>query len=82
MTLKYQSGGDIMLGDRVLFHGEPGQIDLMVEPSSTDPEHHWYIQEFGGGVGVIESKHFGRVFICAEQLPTTEDLEFVARKEA
>jgi hypothetical protein len=82
MTFKYQSGGDIMLGDRVLFHGEPGQIELVVEPSSSDPEHQWYIREFGGGVGLVESKHFGRVFISGDELPTTEDLEFVARKQA
>ncbi|MGH7868610.1 MAG: hypothetical protein ACREP9_13530 [Candidatus Dormibacteraceae bacterium] len=80
MTLRYQAGQEIMLGDRVLFHGEPGEIDLIVEPSSTEPEHQWYVQEFGGGVGVREPKHFGRAFIQAARLPDTEDLEFVGRR--
>jgi hypothetical protein len=80
MTLRYQAGQEIILGDRVLFHGEPGEIEFVVEPSSTEPEHQWYVQEFGGGVGVREPKHFGSAFIPAEQLPDTEDLELVSRK--
>jgi hypothetical protein len=82
MSLKYQAGDDIMLGDLVFFHGEPGEIELLAEPSSTDPEHKWYIEEYGGGVTVREPKHFGRAFIPADQLPETEDLIFVARRDS
>ena len=79
MSLKYQSGQEIMVGDSVLFHGKPAEIELVVEPSSTDPAHEWYIREFGGGVGLREAK-LGRTFISADQLPETEDLEFVSRR--
>lgn len=82
MSFKYQAGDAIMLGDLVFFHGEPGEIELLAEPLSTDPEHKWYIEEYGGGVGVREPKHFGRAFIPADQLPETEDLIFVARRES
>ena len=51
---------------------EPGKIELVAEPSSTVPEHQWYVQEFGGGVMVLDPK-IGRVFIAAKQLPDAED---------
>jgi hypothetical protein len=82
LALKYQSGEQIMVGDRVRFHGALGEIELVAEPSSTEPEHDWYVQEYGGGVMVREPKHFGRAFIPVGQLPTTEDLEFVERKQS
>lgn len=78
MRLKYQSGQEIMPGDRVLFHGEPAEIELVAEPSSTDPEHEWYVKEFGGVVGIREAK-LGRTFISADQLPENEDSEFISR---
>jgi hypothetical protein len=78
LILKYQSGIEIKKGDRVLFHGEPGEIEL-VASSPNDPETDWYFQEYGGGVMVREPKVFGRAFISADQLDTTEDLKFVER---
>lgn len=78
MVFKYESGVEIRKGDRVLFHGEPGEIEL-VASSKGDPETDSYVQEYGGGVMVVEPKVFGRVFIPADQLEKTEDLEFVAR---
>ncbi|HEY2119636.1 MAG TPA: hypothetical protein VGH37_10670 [Candidatus Acidoferrum sp.] len=55
-TLKlfqYQTGEEIRKGDRVLFHREPGQIEL-VAVDENDAEASWYIQEFGGGVLISE----------------------------
>ncbi len=78
MVLKYKSGVEIRKGDRVLFHGEPGEIEL-VASGLGHPETDWYAQEYGEGVMVVEPKVFGRVFIPAGQLEETEDLEFVAR---
>ena len=79
MPLKYQSGEEIRKGDRILFHGEPGFVDLIADPSEKDPEAEWYIQEFGGGVGIVEER-LGRSFI-----PNTEDAEdliFLSRSES
>ncbi len=34
---------------------------------------------FGGGVMIVEPKHFGRVFLDANSLENAEQLEFVSR---
>jgi hypothetical protein len=77
LTLKYQSGEEIKKGDQVLFHGVLGEIDL-VASDPNDPETSWYIEEFGGGVGIKEPIS-GRTFISADQIPECEDLEFVSQ---
>jgi hypothetical protein len=79
--LKYRSGEEILKGDRVLFHGNPAEIELVaVDPN--DPEHVWYVREFGGGVLVNDPKVSGRTFISRDQLAEYEDLEFVSRPRA
>ena len=78
MILKYQSGEEIRKGDRVRLHGEPGEIEVVASERG-DQETDWYVEEYGGGVMIREPKVFGRVFIPADQLDGTEDLQFVAR---
>jgi hypothetical protein len=77
VALKYQSGEQIVKGDRVLFHGEPGQIELVADPLVTDPETEWYVKEYGGGVMVVEPKVSGRAFLSNTE--SAEDLIFVSR---
>jgi len=80
MIFKYQTGEEIKKGDRVLFHGEAGQIEFVAsEPG--DPIIDWHIKEDGGGIMILElgPKLFGRVFIPGDQLDETEDLQFVGR---
>jgi len=79
MVLKYQSGEEIRKGDRVLFHGEPARVELVASELG-DPETDWFVQEYGGGVMILE-KVSGRTFVSADQLPNYEDLEFVERAE-
>jgi hypothetical protein len=79
MTLKYQSGEEIRKGDRVLFHREPGYIELVASQVG-DRETDWYIEEYGGGVMVVDGVA-GHTFIPADQLSDCEDLEFVSRAE-
>jgi hypothetical protein len=76
VPLKYQSGEEIRKGDRVLFHGEPGEIEFIADPLVKDPESDWYVHEYGGDVMVIEPKLFGRAFSDAEN---AEDLILVSR---
>lgn len=59
MSLFYQTGEEIQKGDRVVFHGEPGEIEFVADPASPNSEVDWYIEEYGGGVMVLEPKHFG-----------------------
>ena len=42
-----------------------------------EPEHAWHVQEFGGGVMILDPMVSGRTFIATDQL--YEDLEFVSR---
>ena len=41
MFVKYQSGEEIRKGDRVLFHGEPGEIEFVAEKLVGDPAVDW-----------------------------------------
>ena len=80
MPFEYHAGGEIWKADKVLFHGEPGEIEFVADDQSKDPATAWYLQEFGGGVMVAEPKRFGRVFLTDTK--DTEDLVFVCRSEA
>lgn len=63
--LKYRPGEEILKGDRVLFHGDPAEIELVaVDPN--DPEHVWHVRDFGGGIIVIDPKVSGRTFISRD----------------
>jgi hypothetical protein len=77
VSLTYLTGEEIRKGDRVLFHGEPGEIELVADPGVANRDTDWYVQEYGGGVMILEPKNFGRAFLLEPQ--TAEDLEFVAR---
>lgn len=79
MTLKYQSGEEVMKGDRVLFHGDSGEIEFVADPLVHDVATQWYVNEFGGGIMLTKLKEFGSVFVSD---PTVDDeLEFVSRGE-
>jgi len=78
LILKYRSGDEIRKGDRVLFHGKPAEVELVAfDPN--EPEHAWYVQEFDGGVMILDPMVSGRTFIAKDQLNDYEDLEFVSR---
>jgi hypothetical protein len=77
MPLKYQSGEEIMKGDRVLLSGDPGVIELVADSLIHDPDTLWYIEEFGGGVMISQLKRLGSVFVHEPE--TDGDLEFVSR---
>jgi hypothetical protein len=78
MSLFYQSGEEIKKGDRVLFHGNAAEVEF-VASDVNDPQHTWYVNEYGGGVMVFDPTVSGRTFIPADQLRDYEDLEFVSR---
>ena len=78
MPYFYQSGQQIMSGDRVLLHGEPGEIEFVADPAQD--HNNRYVTEHGGGVMVREPKVFGWLFIGGP-VNDYEDLEFVSRRE-
>ena len=79
-TLRYHTGEDVRPGDTVTHLGHPGQVEFVANPSSPTPETEWFIEEFGGGVMVEDSK-IGSVFISVESMQDPGDLVFVARPE-
>jgi hypothetical protein len=76
MPFFYSSGEEIRKGDRVLLHGEPGEIELVADPAESPDD--WLVKEQGGGIMVLELKVFGRLFISEPQ--TDERLTFVSRQ--
>jgi len=79
MPFIYQTGEEIRKGDRVLLHGEPGEIEFVADATIGDSARDWYVEEQGGGVMVIEPKCFGRAFLT--ETHTAENLVFVSRAE-
>jgi hypothetical protein len=76
--LRYRSGEEILRGDRILFHGNVARIEFVaVDPN--DPENAWFVQEYGGGVMILEPSVSGSTFLPAGHLGNDEDLVFVAR---
>jgi len=78
MPLYYQSGEEILKGDRILYNEKPGEIEFVADPSIIDPATSWYVKEFGGGVMVLEPKVYGSVF--SSKPDEDDDLEFVSRE--
>jgi hypothetical protein len=61
----------------VLFHGEPGEIEYVVNGFVGDPEIDWHMRDHGEGVLIREPKVFGLVYTREEVID--EDLVFVSR---
>jgi hypothetical protein len=75
----YQSGGQIKPGDRITYHGEPGEIEFVADKLVGDTALDWYVTEQGGGVMII-AENFGHVFV--HDTKNDEDLILIARREA
>ena len=76
MPFFYSSGEEIRKGDRVLLHGEPGEIELIADPAESPAD--WFVKNQGGGIMVLELKVFGRLFIPEPE--SDEYLTFVSRQ--
>jgi hypothetical protein len=77
VLMKYQSGEVVLKGDKVLFHGEPGEVEYVVDKLVGDPEMDWNMRVNGPGVMILEPKHFGRVYMLDTE--NAEDLVLVER---
>jgi hypothetical protein len=76
MPFFYSSGEEIRPGDRVLIHGEAGEIEFIVDPAKNPDDR--YVKQYGGGIMVLELKVFGRIFISEPE--TDGHLAFVSRR--
>ena len=75
--MKYRSGEDVRKGDKVLFHGEEGEVEFVAEGPVGNPAIDWNVKHNGPGVMILEPKFFGRVYICESE--TSKELVFVSR---
>ena len=75
--LKYHTGEEIQLGDRVRYGGEAGVIEFVVEALTGAHEEAWFFETHGEGVMVAEPKVFGRVYLPKPHEQT--DLQFIGR---
>ncbi len=75
---KYETGEEAMAGDRIRYHGEPGEVEFVAMNASDHPDADWYIQQYPPGGIMIVAKGMGSVFLTAGE--DEEDLEFVSRK--
>jgi hypothetical protein len=77
-NLRYLTGQEIQAGDRILLHGEPGEVEYVVVSRTGDVAIDWHLDEHpDGGIG-IKNREFGNVFISAASLD--DRLEFVSRR--
>jgi len=76
-TFRYQSGGEVKIGDQITYHDEPGKVDFVVSEKVGDAAMDWYVDEFPGGGVMITARNFGNVFLAEGDID--EDLQFVSR---
>jgi hypothetical protein len=65
MTLRYESGEEVRLGDHVTFAGRAARIELVVRGLTGDPLSDWEFEMNGPGALVVElhpANLFGRVY--------------------
>ena len=77
MPFTYKSGEEIRPGDRITFDGHPGKVEFVVAEPTGDPAMDWFLEEYGGGVMVIDEQ-IGSVFVGIEVLEEGP-LRFVSR---
>ena len=68
MPLLYSTGEDIQEGDKILYDGLSGEVEVVADPAFPKGETDWYVDEFGGGILVAEPTVFGRVFVRLEDI--------------
>ena len=49
MILKYASGEQVRAGDRIEYHGEPGEVEFLAAEITGNPETDWYVKEHSPG---------------------------------
>ena len=64
-----------MKGDRILFHGDPGEVEFIAD--ETGPETDWFAKELGVGC-MVTAKGQGSTYISPDNFDW-EDVEFVSR---
>ena len=75
--LTYTTGEDVRQGDRVRYHGEPGEVEFVITQASGDGSKDWYLEQCPEGGLMVNASGFGRVFLKTTDVD--EDFELVSR---
>lgn len=75
MAFAYRTGEKVHGGDFIAYHGNPGQVEFVVEQRTGNASINWFLDENPGGGYMIQAEGWGRVFLTG----TDEDLEFFRR---
>ena len=74
MPLFYITGEEIKMGDQVVLHGSPGEVELVADPEINPDD--WFVTEYGGGIMILDSE-MGSVFL--DNPHENDELDFVSR---
>jgi hypothetical protein len=77
MPFRYQSGEEVLAGDRILYASQQGTIEFVA--TAEDPKYAWYLEQYGGGCMILVAP-FGSLFVSDPR--NDEELDFVSRGEA
>ena len=82
MALRYDTGEEIQLNDRVTWAGRRSTVELVVVRRTGVAAEDWHFENDGTGVMVVESEPtlFGRVYLHRPE--DEEDLVFASRASA
>lgn len=72
MPPTYSSGEEIQSGDRILYNGEPGQVEFVAKPGDPQTGGTW---NSSAVACIVLAPSFGRLFLSEAD----EDLDFIAR---
>jgi hypothetical protein len=75
LAFLYQSGEEVLAGDRILYAESAGEVEFVVAAAIGDPAMDWYLTVSPGGGFMIKTRAMGFVFLSEAD----EDLEFVSR---
>ena len=84
LVFKYHSGEEIRKGDRILFFGNPAEIEDVFCEFTGDPSNDWMMQEKGGGIMISDPMVSGRTFIPISAIngeSGIDQMQFVSRPD-
>jgi hypothetical protein len=76
--MRYQTGDEVRMNDRVLLWGNPAYVEFIVF-NEDSPENGYYFRKFGRGV-MFFGDVVGHFYCNEESLPNEEDVVFVGRE--
>jgi hypothetical protein len=78
LPFTYQTGDNVREGDKIVFQGEPGQVEFVASASSGTPEQKRYAEQHPKGILITTAKG-SSIFLTNDH--DVKDLVFISREE-